>query len=126
MPLTDTAIKKVKPTEISPNGGKWWRLKYRFDGTEKKLALGVYPDVSLKDARNRRDETRKLLANGIDPGETRKALRGARHDRAANSMEVVTREWLSKYSETWAVSHKTCVIRLFERDIFPWIGGRPV
>jgi hypothetical protein len=88
MPLTDTTIRNAKPTErpvrifdggglyveISPAGGKLWRLKYRIDGKEKLLALGTYPDVGLKDARERRDEARKLLANGVDPGAHRKAL----------------------------------------------------
>jgi hypothetical protein len=140
MPLTDIAVKKAKPSEkaiklfddrglyllISPSGCKWWRLKYRFDGKEKKIALGVYPDVSLKDARDRRDEARKLLANGIDPSENRKAQRAARADNAGNSLEVIAREWFAKYSEIWVVSHRTRIIRLFERDIFPWIGQRPI
>jgi integrase len=140
MPLTDIAVKKAKPSEkaiklfddrglyllISPSGCKWWRLKYRFDGKEKKIALGVYPDVSLKDARDRRDEARKLLANGIDPSENRKAQKAAHAGQAANSLEVIAREWFAKYSAIWAVSHSTRLIRLFERDIFPWIGQRPI
>jgi len=84
--------------EISPAGGKWWRLKYRFGRKEKWLSLGVYPDVSLKDARDRRDEARKLLAGGIDPSENRKAAKSARADRASNSFEVVAREWFATYS----------------------------
>ena len=140
MPLTSTAVSNAKPRdktkklfderglylEVSPAGGKWWRLKYRFDGKEKRLSLGVYPDVSLKEARDRRDATRKLVADGIDPSEHRKATKSARADRAANSLEVVTREWFAKYSSDWASSHSSRMIRLFERDIFPWIGGRPV
>ncbi len=112
--------------ELSPRGGKWWRLKYRFNNKEKRLSLGVYPDVRLKDARDRRDEARKLLANGIDPGENRKIQKSAHTDRAANSFEVVAREWFAKYANTWAASHRERVVRLFERDIFPWIGARPV
>src|SRR5271169_451957 len=102
MPLTDTAVRSTKPSqktvkryderglylEVSPAGGKWWRLKYRFDGKEKRLSLGVYPNVSLKDARDRRDAARKLLADGIDPSENRKAQKAGRADRAANSFEV--------------------------------------
>lgn len=140
MPLTDTTIRNAKPgdkpvklfderglyLEISPTGGKWWRLKYRFDGKEKRLSLGVYPDVSLKEARNRRDTARKLLTDGIDPSENRKAQKSARADRAANSFEVVAREWFAKYSTTWAENHGNRIIRRFERDIFPWIGGRPI
>ena len=91
MPLTDVTIRNAKPgektvklfderglyLEISPTGGQWWRFKYRFDGKEKRLALGVYPDVTLKDARDRRDAARKLLADGIDPSENRKAQKTA-------------------------------------------------
>ncbi|MGH6794739.1 MAG: tyrosine-type recombinase/integrase [Methylocella sp.] len=138
--MTDTAIRNAKPgekpfrlfdggglyLEVSPAGGKWWRLKYRFDGKEKRLSLGVYPDVSLKDARDRRDASRKLLADGIDPSENRKAMKSARTDRSANSFEVVAREWFAKYSATWAANHGDRIIRRFERDIFPWIGGRPI
>ena len=140
MPLTDIAIRNAKPRAkpakmfderglflmVTPGGGKWWRLKYRFDAKEKLLSLGVYPDVGLKDARERRDAARKLLADGIDPGENRKAIKTARTDRAANSFEVVAREWFGKYSATWAATHSDRIIRRFERDVFPWIGGRPI
>jgi integrase len=138
MPLADTKIRNTKPgkkplrlhderglyLEISPAGGKWWRFKYRFQGREKRLSLGVYPDVKLKDARDRRDEARKLLAGGVDPSENRRAVKSAQGDRAANSFEVVTREWFSKYSPGWAPNHASRVIRRFERDLFPWIGAR--
>ena len=100
-------------------------MKYRFGGKEKRLSLGVYPDVSLKDACDRRDTARKLLADGID-SENRKAQKSARADRAANSFEVVAREWLAKYSATWAARHSDRIVRLFERDIFPWIAGRAI
>jgi integrase len=138
--LTDTKIRNAKPSkkpqrlfderglylEVSPAGGKWWRLKYRFEGKEKRVSLGVYPDVSLRDARDRRDESRKLLADGIDPSVNRKATKSASADRASNSFEVVTREWLAKFGSEWAPSHRDRIIRLFKRDIFPIIGGRPV
>jgi integrase len=138
--LTDTAIRNLKPKEaaykvsdgggmyllVSPKGGKWWRYKYRFEGDEKCLSLGVYPDISLKDARGLRDEARKLLAKGTDPSENRKALKSANADRAANSFEVVAREWYAKHSPGWAPDHAQRVLRLFERDIFPRIGGKPV
>jgi len=140
MPLTNTAIRNAKPSnkpirlfderglylEVSPTGGKWWRLKFRFDGKEKRLSLGVYPDVPLKDARDRRDIARKLLADGIDPSENRKAQKLARADSAANSFEVVAREWFSKYFSIWATNHGGRIIRRFERDIFPWIGNTPI
>ena len=140
MPLTDTTIKNAKSgdktarlfdgggmyLEISPAGGKWWRLKYRYDGKEKRLSLGVYPDVSLKDARQRRDDARKLLADGVDPSENRKAIKAAKIDRAANSFEVIAREWFAKNSATWSENHGSRIIRRLERDIFPWVGGRPI
>ena len=111
---------------FSGRSGKWWRLKYRFDGKEKRLSLGVYPDVSLKDARDRRDAARKLQADGIDPSANRKAQKLAHADRAANSFEVVAREWFAPYSATWAAIHTDRIVRRFERDIFPWIGERPI
>ena len=140
MPLSDTAIRNAKPgdkakkmfdggglyLEVSPKGGKWWRLKYRFDGKEKRLSLGVYPDVSLKDARERRDEARKLLANEIDPSENRKAKKAAKAERASNSFEVVAREWFAKHEPNWSPNHANRIIRRLERDIFPWIGSSPV
>jgi len=106
MPLTDTALRKVKPTdkvqrlfdgsglylEITPTGGKLWPQKYRFGGKEKRLAHGTYPEVSLADARERREAARKLLATGVDPGEHKKAVRDATEERDANSFEVVARE----------------------------------
>ena len=140
MALTDTTVRNTKPAEkpikltdgrglyllLKPNGSRWWRFDYRYGGKRKTLSMGVYPDVSLKDARNRRDEARKLLASDADPGENRKAVRATKMDRAANSFEVVTREWYTKYSATWNASHGERIIRRFERDIFPWIGGKPI
>jgi integrase len=140
MPLTDTAIRNTKPSAkpaklfderglfliVTPTGGRWWRFRYKFDDKEKLLSLGVYPDVGLKDARQRRDESRKLLADGIDPGENRKAMKAVKQDRAANSFEVITREWYGKHAPNWADHHGVRIIRRFERDIFPWIGGRPI
>lgn len=140
MPLTDLAARKARPSdkaqrlfdggglylEVAPSGGKWWRLKYRFDEKEKRLSLGVYPDVSLKEARERRDEARKLLANGVDPGENRKVQKAARVQHAANSFETIAREWFAKHSPGWAPSHADKIIRRLENDVFPWIGGRPI
>lgn len=156
MPLTDTAIRNAKPSPkpvklfderglfliVTPSGGKWWRFRYKFDGKEKLLSLGIYPDVPLasrvvkdeetgktrkiKGARELRDEARELLAQGIDPGENRKAQKATKQNRAANSFEVVAREWYSKYASSWSEAHGERIIRRFERDVFPWIGGRPI
>ena len=140
MPLTDTQISKAKAAdkprrladsrglylEISPKGGKWWRFKYRYRGKEKRLSLGVYPDISLKDARERRDDARKLVANGIDPSEHRKSMKAAAEERASNSFEAVAREWFAKHKRNWVPSHADRIIRRLERDIFPWLGGSPI
>jgi integrase len=112
--------------EVSPSGGKWWRLKYRFEGKEKRLSLGVYPDVGLKDARARRDSARRLLSEGVDPSANRKAQRSTSSEHAANSFEVVAREWFERYSPNWVPSHASRIIRRLERDIFPWIGKTAV
>ena len=140
MPLTNTAIRNAKPAnkttklyderglylEVSPAGGKWWRLKYRFGGKEKRLSLGVYPDVGLKDARDRRDDARKLLANDVDPSENRKATKASRAEGTENSFEVVTREWFTKHTSNWTAAHGNRILRRLERDIFPWIGSKPI
>ena len=140
MPLTDTAIRNLQPKDkpfkvfderglfilVMPTGRKWWRLKYRFNGKDKQLSLGVYPDVSLKTARKRRDEARERVAEDIDPSAHRKAQKSVRADRAANSFEIVAREWFDKYSPSWATNHGPRIIRRLERDIFPYMGARPI
>lgn len=140
MALSDVAVRNAKPgakpvrmfdggglyLEVTPSGGKLWRLKYRFGGKEKLLALGKYPDVGLKDARERRDEARKLLANEVDPAENRKQQKAAKADRAANSFEVVAREWIAKNTPTWAATHASKIVRRLEMYVFPWLGGRPI
>lgn len=140
MPLTDTAIRAAKPGKkpvklsdekglyllLNPSGSRWWRMDYRFSGKRKTLSMGVYPDVGLKEARERRDAARKQLANDIDPGEHRKLNKSAKLDRAANSFEVMAREWFTKHSPNWAPSHADKIIQRLEKDIFPWLGARPI
>jgi len=140
MSLTDVKIKQAKPREklykisderglyleVAPSGGKWWRFKYRIDGKEKRLSLGVYPDVGLKVARERRDDNRKLVADGVDPSTHRKAQKLARAGANASSFEVVAREWFEKQKTVWADSHADKIIRRLERDVFPWLGKRPI
>lgn len=139
-PLTDTALRRLKGApktqrlfdggglylEVSPAGGKWWRQKYRFLGKEKRLSHGTYPDVSLAEARAKRDVARKLLAAGVDPGAHRKATRAATIERAANSFEVVAREWFDKQKASWVASHAEKILLRLENDMFPWLGARPV
>jgi integrase len=136
MPLSDPAIRQAKPRpkpyrlfdggglylEVAPAGGKWWRLKYRVDGKEKRLSLGVYPDVPLKDARERREAARKLLANGIDPGVERKASKSDE----TGSFEAVAREWAALKKSTWSPTHAERTINILEKDIFPFIGSRQI
>jgi integrase len=112
--------------EVAPAGGKWWRLKYRFAGKEKRLALGVYPDISLQAARKRRDEARSLLANDLDPSENKRAQRATRRQSAGNSFEVIAREWFEKFSTTWASGHSERILSRLKRDVFPWIGNEPI
>ncbi len=140
MALTNTAIRNTKPAdktkrlydekglylEISPQGGKWWRFKYRFDGKEKRLSLGVYPDVTLKDARDRRDAARKLVANDIDPSEKRKAHKAARITSLENSFEILAREWHAKQALKWAPKHSVKIMRRLEQNVFPWLGEKPI
>jgi integrase len=110
--------------EVAPNGGKWWRLKYRFDGKEKRLSLGVYPDVSLKEARNRREKLRQQIADGIDPAEVRKAEKEIAADK--NCFETVAREWHQKFSANWTEDHSARTLTRIENDAFPWIGNKNI
>ena len=140
MKLTDINIKKAKPgiktrklsdggglfIQIEPTGGKLWRYKYRFEGKQKLLALGKYPDVSLQEAREQHQEARKQLAQGIDPAASKKARKTAGAERAANSFEVVAREWFQMWKTDKAESHYRKVIGRLEKDVFPYIGSRPV
>ena len=140
MALTELKIKSSKPDTkaykladekgmyllIQPSGGKLWRLDYRFDGKRKTLALGGYPDVTLAEARDRRDQARKLLAVGSDPGAVKKAQKAGRKEQALNSFEVTARRWHQKNTGKWSESYADKTIRMLERDVFPWIGSKPV
>jgi len=140
MPLTATAIRNTKPAdkpirlfdgggmylEVSPAGGRWWRLKYRFVGKEKRLSLGVYPEVSLAEARSRREDARKLLAAGVDPSDQRKAAKREAEGREINSFEAVAREWYGKQAHVWVAHHASDVLRRLESNLFPEIGSEPI
>jgi len=135
--LTEAAIKAAKPRPkpyrmtdghglyllVRPDGARWWRLDYRRPGGARNtLSLGVYPEISLKKVRDRRDEARRLLKDGVDPGAKRQADKVA----LADSFEVVAREWFAKFSPRWAPTHSSKIITRMEKDIFPWLGSRPV
>ncbi|MEC5397927.1 tyrosine-type recombinase/integrase [Uliginosibacterium sp. H1] len=140
MPLTDLQARKALPKdkpyrladgagmylEVHPNGSKYWRLKYRFANKEKRLALGVYPDTSLGEAREQRDEARKLLAAGVDPGLARRAQKAARATAHANSFEAVAREWYAKRLPTWSEKYASGALAKLEQGLFPWLGSRPI
>lgn len=138
--LTDLQISRVKPQEkqkalfdggglyllVTPAGGKLWRFKYRFSGQGKILAFGAYPEISLGEARQRRDEARKHLANGVDPGDIKKALRSAAVAQTEEGFEVIAREWHSKFAPTWSTSHAATTLRRLQADVFPVLGERPL
>lgn len=137
--LTDAMIRNAKPgpkavrifderglyLEVAPSGGKWFRFKYMFGGKEKRISLGVYPDVSLKQARERREEARKKVADGVDPSEVRKAGKAAAIAEG-ETLEVVAREWHSKFLDNASAGHSREIIHRLERDVFPWVGSTPM
>ncbi|NIE52593.1 tyrosine-type recombinase/integrase [Pantoea sp. Ap-870] len=137
MALTDIKVRTAKPTDkqykltdgsgmhllVHPNGSKYWRLQYRFDGKQKMLALGVYPDVSLADARTRRDEARKLLANSIDPGDKKKNDKVEQEE--ARTFEQLAIEWHAT-NKKWSEEHSRRVLKSLEDNLFPAIGKRNI
>ncbi len=136
MPLTDTILRNTKPGPkarklfdggglyllVRPQGSPLWRIKYYHEGVERMHAVGVYPDVTLKRAREILRELRDLLARGIDPAAERKAAKRAR----ANTFEAVAREWCEKQKTRWSEEYASAVITRFEQDVFPVIGSKPV
>ena len=139
VPLTDMKVQKSKPQDkpvtlfdggglfllVTPSGGKLWRFKYRYDGKQKLLALGAYPEVSLSDARHKREDARNLLASNNDPGAVRKAQNQA-NTQKSETFETIAREWFKKFSQRWKETHSSRIIRSLERDVFPWIGTQPI
>lgn len=140
MPLTDTALKNLKATgkihkhadggglyiHVSPTGGKLWRLFYRFGGKAKLLSFGIYPTVTLKMARDLRDQAKALLARGIDPSEHKKAALRHEQELANNTFEAIAREWHAKFSERWEPKNAKKILTRMEKDIFPFIGFLPI
>lgn len=140
LPLSDIQVKNAKSAKadyklsdgnglyllVTTTGGKLWRFKYRFNGKEKLMALGTYPEVTLAEARNRRDQARQLIANGVDPGELKKRLRSEKAEQTANTFEAVAREWHAKNYSSWVPAHGDQVLRRLELDVFPMIGNKPI
>jgi len=139
IPLTDIKVQKAKSKDksfslfdggglyllVTPSGGKLWRFKYRYDHKEKKIAFGAYPEISLLDARKRRDDARRLLANNIDPGAVRKAQKQANIEET-ETFEVIAREWHEKFKAKWMEEYADKIMRRLELNVFPWIGSRPI
>ena len=140
MPLSVKEIDNTKPSdkpmrlfdggglylEVAPSGGKWWRFKYRYGGKEKRLSLGVYPDVSLKQARTKRDEARSLLASGCDPGIQRKAEKQIRAQSHSNTFEAIAREWMVTRGNEWTPSYAKKTESSLKRHAFRAIGNKPI
>ncbi|GAB5452306.1 MAG: tyrosine-type recombinase/integrase [Halioglobus sp.] len=140
MPLTATEVKQAKPKEkpykladggglyllVNTKGARYWRYKYRYAGKEKTLALGVYPEVSLKEAREAHQGARKTLRQGIDPGEQRKVEKLTRHLAAAESFEAVAREWFNRVMPDKSQSYRERTGRILEKDLYPVLGNRPI
>lgn len=140
MKLKALQVKEAKPREkpykladgkglyllVKPNGGKYWRLKYRFGGKEKVLALGVYPDSTLTKARADCEDARRVLASDIDPGLQRRINKLTRHQAAANTFEAVAKEWFSQKMGNKSFSHSDRTRRLLENDLYPYLGHRPI
>ena len=140
MPLTDTAIRSAKPQskaiklfdggglylEVAPSGGKWWRLKYRFAGKEKRISLGVYPAIGLKEARQRREDAKKIIAQGIDPSEQKKEAKAAAvvaEREQTTTFEAVAREWYAKKTTDLTTGYRKQLLSRLENQLFPHIGG---
>lgn len=135
--LTDSKVKQAKPKDddrpakltdggglyllVKPQG-KYWRYDYHFEAKRKTLALGVYPAVSLKEARERHEEARELLARDINPSEHKKRQRKLKAQLLKNSFEAIAREYHQRYRDTWQPSYSDKMIRYFEKDVFPWLG----
>lgn len=140
MPLTDVQIRSIVPIErmqrffdgkglyleVTPKGGKYWRYKYRFAGKEKRISLGTYPAVGLKKARERLQEARALLDEGVDPSFKRKSEKANLLEAHQNTFELLANEWVSQQEKIWAPSHSSRIRRRLESDVFPTIGKRPI
>lgn len=140
MPLTDVKVRTAKPLDkpykladggglyllVNPNGSRYWRMKYRVLGREKLLSIGVYPDVPLAVARQKRDEARRSLAAGDDPGAMKKAEKQAKKIATANTFEAIAREWHKAKADRWSLRYREEILSTFEKDIFPFIGMKPI
>lgn len=140
LPLTETQVRNAKPREreyklsdglglhllVTPSGGKLWRLQYPFAGKQKTAFFGAYPAVGLLEARKRRESAKEMLTHGIDPAQAKKALKAATVSKAADSFEVIAREWFGQFQDTWTEGHADTIIARLEQNVFPWVGVAPI
>jgi integrase len=140
MALTDIKARTAKPRAkaykladshglyllVSPTGAKWWRLKYRLKGKEKALALGVYPEVTLAEARDKQAKARKLIAHGTDPMEAKREQKRQAKAQSENSFENIAREWHVNQQGRWTEHHASRVLGSLQREVFPLIGDKPI
>jgi integrase len=110
---------------VTPSGGKLWRFKYRYNGKPKLLAFGTYPEINLLDARKRRDDARRLLANNIDPDAIRKAQKQAKNEET-ETFEIIAREWQERFKSKWQEEYADKIMHRLELNVFPFIGSRPI
>lgn len=139
MPLSEIKVRNAKPKEnnyklfdggglfllVTPLGSKLWHFKYRFDNKEKKISFGTYPEISLAEARIRKDEARRKIAQGTDPGAVRKAQKQTKTE-LVETFEIIAREWHGRYAPTWKSDHAERVLKRLDRDVFPYLGTRPI
>ena len=137
MKLTNTQCKNAKPTEkpyklsdgkglhllIMPNGSKYWRLKYRFLGKEKQLSIGVYPEIRLKEAREKTDIARKKISDGIDPSFEKKTNKQQAIQQADNTFKSIALEWHKNNLDVWSLGYSHKIIRCLEKHLFPDLGN---
>ena len=140
MPLNDMQIRRAKPEAkaytlrdgqglsllIEPNGSKSWRFRYRYAGKPKMISLGVYPIITLADARLRRDDARKLVAEGKNPSEVRREQKIALQTESESAFEKIATEWHQMKSAKWSAGYASDIMEAFQNDIFPFVGMRPV
>ncbi|HHL1465000.1 TPA: tyrosine-type recombinase/integrase [Klebsiella pneumoniae] len=140
MPLNDMQIRRAKPEDkaytlgdgqglsllIEPNGSKSWRFRYRYAGKPKMISLGVYPTITLADARSRRDDARKLVAEGKNPSEVRKEQKIALQTESESAFEKIATEWHQMKSAKWSAGYASDIMEAFQNDIFPYVGTRPI
>ncbi|WP_246294777.1 tyrosine-type recombinase/integrase [Piscinibacter koreensis] len=140
MLLTDTKLRSLKPAEkpqrffdgdgpyleVRPNGGKWWRFKYSYEGKEKRISFGTYPEVPLSLARTRRAEARQLVAAGTDPSAARKEAKETKRRDALSTVEAVSRAWLAHRATAWTPGTRDAITASLENHVFPSLGKRPI